>query len=49
VGIGANPGATGTNFQITGNKIYNNGYNNSVNVSGLAETGIQELGDCFTP
>ena len=44
-GVGADPGATGTNFRITGNKIYNNG----VNVYGLAGTGIQELGDCFTP
>ena len=44
-GIGANPGAIGTNFLITGNKIYNNG----TNVSGLSGTGIQELGDCFTP
>lgn len=44
-GIGADPGTTGTNFQITGNKIYNNG----ANVYGLSGTGIQELGDCFTP
>lgn len=44
-GIGPNPGSTGTNFIISGNKIYNNG----VNVAGLAGTGIQELGDCFTP
>jgi hypothetical protein len=44
-GIGADPGTTGTNFQITGNKIYNNG----TNVYGLSGTGIQELGDCFTP
>ena len=43
-GVGADPGATGTNFVITGNKIYNNG----VNLYGLAGTGIQELGDCFT-
>lgn len=43
-GIGADPGTTGTNFQITGNKIYNNG----TNVYGLSGTGIQELGDCFT-
>lgn len=43
-GIGANPGTTGTNFQITGNKIYNNG----TNFYGLSGTGIQELGDCFT-
>ena len=44
-GIGADPGTTGTNVQITGNKIYNNG----TNVYGLSGTGIQELGDCFTP
>jgi hypothetical protein len=44
-GIGANPGAIGTNFLITANKIYNNG----TSVSGLSGTGIQELGDCFTP
>jgi len=44
-GIGADPGTTGTNFQITGNKIYNNG----ANVYGVSGTGIQELGDCFTP
>ncbi len=43
-GIGADPGTMGTNFQITGNKIYNNG----TNVYGLSGTGIQELGDCFT-
>lgn len=43
-GVGADPGATGTNFVITGNKIYNNG----VNLYGLSGTGIQELGDCFT-
>lgn len=43
-GVGADPGATGTNFRITGNKIYNNG----ANVYGLAGTGIQESGDCFT-
>lgn len=43
-GVGADPGATGTNFVITGNKIYNNG----VNLNGLPGTGIQELGDCFT-
>jgi len=43
-GIGADPGTTGTNFQITGNKIYNNG----TNLYGLSGTGIQELGDCFT-
>ena len=45
VGVGANPGAIGTNFQITGNKIYNN----SPNLYGLSGTGIQELGDCLTP
>jgi parallel beta-helix repeat protein len=43
-GIGADPGTTGINFQITGNKIYNNG----TNLYGLSGTGIQELGDCFT-
>ena len=43
-GIGADAGTTGTNFQITGNKIYNNG----TNLYGLSGTGIQELGDCFT-
>ena len=43
-GIGADPGTTGTNFQITGNKIYNNG----TNLYGLSGTGIQELVDCFT-
>lgn len=43
-GVGADPGATGTNFRITGNKIYNNG----LNVYILAGTGIQESGDCFT-
>ncbi len=43
-GIGADPGTTGTNFQITGNKIYNNG----TNLYGLSGTGIQESGDCFT-
>jgi parallel beta-helix repeat protein len=44
-GVGADPGATGTNFRITGNKIYNNGSN----LYGLSGTGIQESGDCFTP
>jgi hypothetical protein len=43
-GIDADPGATGTNFQITGNSIYNNG----VDLYGLSGTGIQESGDCFT-
>jgi len=43
-GIGADPGATGMNFQITGNKIYNNGGS----LYGLSGTGIQEAGDCFT-
>ena len=42
-GLGADPGTTGTNFQITGNKIYNNG----TNLYGLSGTGIQESGDCF--
>ena len=44
-GVGGDPVTTGTNFQITGNKIYNNG----TALYGLAGTGIQELGDCFTP
>jgi len=44
IGVGANPGAIGTNFLITGNKIYNNG----TNIYGLSGTGIQESGDCFT-
>jgi parallel beta-helix repeat protein len=43
-GIYADPGATGTNFLITGNSIYNNG----VDLYGLSGTGIQESGDCFT-
>jgi hypothetical protein len=43
-GIYADPGATGTNFEITGNSIYNNG----VDLYGLSGTGIQESGDCFT-
>jgi len=43
-GIAADPGTVGTNFQITGNKIYNNG----TNLYGLPGAGIQELGDCFT-
>ena len=43
-GVGADPGATGSNFRITGNKIYNNG----VNLYGLPGAGIQESGDCFT-
>jgi len=43
-GIGADPGATGANFLITGNKIYSNG----TNLYGLSGTGIQESGDCFT-
>jgi parallel beta-helix repeat protein len=43
-GVGADPGATGTNFRITGNNIYSNG----VNLYGLSGTGIQESGDCFT-
>jgi hypothetical protein len=43
-GVGADPGSTGTDFRITGNKIYNNG----TNVYLLLSTGIQELGDCFT-
>ena len=45
-GIGADPDASGTNFLITGNDIYNN---NGANVFGLYGTGIQESGDCFTP
>jgi hypothetical protein len=45
VGIGPDPGAIGTNFIISGNKIYNNGLN--VDLGG--STGIQEAGDCFTP
>jgi parallel beta-helix repeat protein len=44
-GIMADPGAMGTNFLITGNKIYNNG----TNLYLLLGTGIQELSDCFTP
>ena len=44
VGIGPDPGATGTNFIISGNKIYNNG----VNVDLGDSTGIQESGDCLT-
>ena len=44
-GIAGDPGTTGTDFQITDNKIYNNG----TNLYGLSGTGIQELGDCFTP
>jgi len=44
VGIGPVPGATGTNFIISGNKIYNNG----VNVDLGDSTGIQESGDCLT-
>ena len=43
-GIGANPGASGTNFQITANKIYGNG----TALFGLSGTGIQESGDCFS-
>jgi parallel beta-helix repeat protein len=45
IGIGTNPGVTGTNFWISGNKIYNNG----INLYLLPGTGIQESGDCFTP
>ena len=44
-GIGPDPGSTGTDFIISGNKIYNNG----VNVDLGSSTGIQEVGDCFTP
>jgi parallel beta-helix repeat protein len=44
-GISANPGTIYTNFLITGNKIYNNG----INLYDISGTGIQELGDCFTP
>ena len=40
-GIAPDPGTTGSNFRITGNKIYNNG----VNLYGLSGTGIQESGD----
>jgi hypothetical protein len=46
-GVGVDPGATGTNFIISGNKIYNNGIN--INVYLTSSTGIQEAGDCFTP
>jgi parallel beta-helix repeat protein len=42
-GVGVDPGATGTNFRITGNKIYNNG----VSLYALSGSGIQEFGDCF--
>lgn len=44
VGIAPDPGTTGTNFIVSGNKIYNNG----ANVGVLTGTGIQESGDCFT-
>jgi len=44
-GIGADGGASGTNFLITGNNIYNNG----TNLFDLPSNGIQESGDCFTP
>jgi parallel beta-helix repeat protein len=44
IGIGVNPGASGTSFIISGNKIYNNG----INVYLIGSTGIQEAGDCFT-
>ncbi len=44
-GIGVNVGVVETNFLITGNKIYNNG----INVYLVSATGIQEVGDCFTP
>jgi parallel beta-helix repeat protein len=43
-GVGADPGATGTDFLVTGNNISNNG----INLYGLSGTGIQESGDCFT-
>jgi parallel beta-helix repeat protein len=43
-GILADPGTTATNFQITGNKLYDNG----TNFYGLAGTGIQESGDCVS-
>jgi len=43
-GVAPDPGTTGTNFRLTGNKIYNNG----TNISPLSGTGIQESGDCFT-
>jgi parallel beta-helix repeat protein len=45
VGIGPDPGSTGTNFVITGNKIYNN----STNVNLFYGTGFQVFGNCFTP
>jgi parallel beta-helix repeat protein len=44
-GILANPGVVGSNFVITGNKIYNNG----VNLYQVPGAGIQEFGDCFSP
>jgi len=44
-GILADVGTVGINFAITGNNIYSNG----INLYGLSGTGIQELGDCFTP
>jgi parallel beta-helix repeat protein len=43
-GIGPDPGATGTNFIISGNNVYNNG--NNVDLAG--SMGIQEAGDCLT-
>ena len=43
-GILANVGTIGSNFLITGNKVYNNG----INLYQLAGSGIQEVGDCFT-
>jgi len=43
-GIVANVGTMGSNFLISGNKIYNNG----INLYQLAGSGIQEVGDCFT-
>jgi len=44
-GIGADGGASGTNFVITGNQFSNNG----TNLFGLSGTGIQESGDCLAP
>jgi len=45
VGIGPDPGSIGTNFVITGNKMYNN----STNVNLFYGTGFQVFGNCFTP
>jgi hypothetical protein len=46
-GMSADPGSTYTNFLITGNKIYNN--DNGINLYNISVTGIQEVGNCFTP